>query len=61
MKRPLSVFSSETSLSEAKQRRVSCATFSKWRVDHDQEWQTDVAVLHFSGGARQEISVGIVL
>ena len=28
------------SLPEAKRRRVSYATFSKWKVDHDQEWQT---------------------
>ena len=32
--------SSSESLPEAKRRRVSYATFSKWKVDHDREWQT---------------------
>ena len=32
--------SSSESLPEAKRRRVSYATFSKWKVDHDWEWQT---------------------
>ena len=32
--------SSSESLPEAKRRRVSYATFSKWKVDHDRQWQT---------------------
>ena len=32
--------SSSESLPEAKRRRVSYASFLKWKVDHDREWQT---------------------
>ena len=39
-RQPLSESSPESSLPEKKQRRVSYATFSKWKMDHNRKWQT---------------------